>query len=275
MREHSVTFVAVGDVMLDVAVAGGAGDHDAVARVRTGGTAVNAAVAAAAAGARATAVGRAGDDDGGAAVRAALAAAGVRDGVAHAADEATGVVLRLDGRLHVDRGANRGLRPEHVAAERADALLVSGFALLHEDTRAAGRAALAAGAAWTGATGGSAGLAARAGVDAFAGARVLVVDAEEARALTGSAPEEAARQLASRHELACVTLGAAGAVLAGPGDASLRRAAPPPELVLKQHKLRGAGDAFAAVLLVELARGAEPEAALAAACAAGASVDAR
>ncbi|HWH05294.1 MAG TPA: PfkB family carbohydrate kinase, partial [Gaiellaceae bacterium] len=115
---------------------------------------------------------------------------------------------------------------------------------------------------------------ARAGVDAFAGARVLVVDAEEARALTGSAPEEAARQLASRHELACVTLGAAGAVLAGPGDASLRRAAPPPELVLKQHKLRGAGDAFAAVLLVELARGAEPEAALAAACAAGASVDA-
>ncbi|HVM69109.1 MAG TPA: PfkB family carbohydrate kinase [Gaiellaceae bacterium] len=260
--------LTVGDAMLDVTVDPGAGTHGARVHVGAGGTAVNAALAAARAGAKSLAAGCVGSDEAAAALRAALAAGGAGDALAADLDAPTGTVVRVGGALHVDRGANARLAPAHVPSPDGAAVLVSGFALLHADSAAAGRAALAAGG-WTLATGGSPGLAARGGRGAYAGARVLVVNAAEAEALTGARPDDAARELARAHEVACVTLGAEGAVLAA-GDA-LVRAAPPAALVTRRPEVGGAGDAFAAVLLLELASGAPFEAALRAACAAGAA----
>ena len=249
------TFVAVGDLLLDVELARGADAHGASIRVRAGGTALHAAVAAAAAGAHSTAVGRIGDDDAGALLRRALERGGVTPTLAVDPEAPTGTFVLLDGEPLVDRGANRNLVPADLPPLDVAALLVSGYALAHADSRPAALAALAGGARWTGATGGA---------DDYAGVRVLVLNAAEARRLTGAEPEEAARTLAGRHELACVTLGADGALLAH-GDAIERCRVE--QVVVKPS--RGAGDALAAVLLVELARGLGAAAALASACEAG------
>ncbi|HWG56151.1 MAG TPA: PfkB family carbohydrate kinase [Gaiellaceae bacterium] len=268
MRTAAASIAVVGEVMLDVLVAPGSEAHAAEVVVRAGGTVVNAALAAAAAGADTTAVGRVGRDAAAAAVGGALAGAGVADALATDERERTGTFVRVEETIHVDRGANRRLRPDDLRRLDADAVLVSGYALLHDDTRAAARAALTGAARLTAATGGSARLAQRGGRGAFDGVDVLVVDADEAFALTGAAPDEAARELSRTHDTACVTLGRDGAVLAAAGALHRHRLAD--ELVLKQHKLIGAGDAFAAVLIVELARGTPPPDALAAACAAAA-----
>ncbi|HXH89604.1 MAG TPA: PfkB family carbohydrate kinase [Gaiellaceae bacterium] len=259
-----VTFTAVGDVMLDLGLTSGSEPHDAVIQSTVGGTAVNAAVWAAEAGAEATCVGRVGIDAGALAVRGALAARGVAAALAADPGERTGAVAFVDGDLLVDRGANRRLSPADLRALDADAVLVSGYVLLHEDSGPAGRAALRGGARWTGVTAGSVDLVRRRGLAALVGARVLVANAAEARALTGAEPEEAVRALAGAHELACVTLGPDGALLAHGGD--LFRATSPSIAGLAHG---GAGDAFAATLLVALAAGAAPADALETACRAG------
>jgi ribokinase len=259
-----LSFTAVGDVMLDLGLTSGSEPHDAAIYAAAGGSAANAAVWAATAGARAACVGRIGADAAGLALRAALAARGVAAELTVDPVERTGVVALVDGDLLVDRGANRRLAPEDLRELDADAVFVSGFALLHEDSRAAARAALAGATGWTGVSAGTPELARRGGLAALAAARVLVANAAEAKALTGAAPEGAARLLARSHEVACVTLGAEGAFLAR-GDDVISSSAPSiPGLA---HG--GPGDAFAATLLVELARGSSDRQALEAACHAG------
>ena len=261
-----VSFTAVGELMLDLGITSGDEPHNAAIYTRVGGTAANAAVWAAAAGASAACVGRVGDDAAGLAIRAALEERGVAVELTTDPEARTGVVALVDGDLLVDRGANRSLSVSDLRALDADAVLVSGYALLHEDSAQAARVALAGSAGWTAATAGSPGLLRRVVPYPFAGARLLVANAAEARALTGSEPAEAARLLAKRHELAGVTLGADGALLAT-AERLLRCAG----TTIAGLAAPGAGDAFAAALLVALAEGVPPEAALEAACAAGAA----
>ena len=139
MRTAAASIAVVGEVMLDVLVAPGSEAHAAEVVVRAGGTVVNAALAAAAAGADTTAVGRVGRDAAAAAVGGALAGAGVADALATDERERTGTFVRVEETIHVDRGANRRLRPDDLRRLDADAVLVSGYALLHDDTRAAER----------------------------------------------------------------------------------------------------------------------------------------
>jgi ribokinase len=247
-------FLAVGDLMLDV-IADGRG-HAARIAVSAGGSALKAATCAAALGADAAVAGRIGDDAAGRLVLEELAARGVRAEVVVDPVAPTGTFLALGGEMRVDRGANASYAPEHLPELEADAVLVSGYL-----PAATAKAALTrARAPW---------VALDAGRLATLPAEASVVLANEAaaRRLTGAEPEVAVRLLAEGRVLACVTLGAAGAVAAFEGR--LERAAPPRQAEGENHP--GAGDAFAAALLVELAGGAPLADALATACRLGAA----
>lgn len=265
------SFVAVGELMLDLEIEPGAHAHAGRIALRVGGSAANAAVWAASAGAIATCVGRVGSDAAALAVNASLAERGVAARLAADPLAPTGTVARVGGELVVDRGANaRLLMDDVLAAAPADALLVSGYALFHDDTAPAARAALEGSSArWRGvdcgAAGLLAGLTAAVALERASRANVLFANEEEAAILSpGASPEDAARSLGDRFELVCVKLGAAGAiaVLDGRlvGNTSENVHAGP---------ARGAGDAFAAGVLVELARGGGLERALALGCALG------
>jgi sugar/nucleoside kinase (ribokinase family) len=99
------------------------------------------------------------------------------------------------------------------------------------------------------------------------GANAILVDEVEARRITGAPPEGAARMLGERFALACVTCGADGAVAVLDGRLETSR----PEPVESASPV-GAGDAFAAGLLVALARGAGLRNGLEAGCNLGATV---
>ncbi|HZT44844.1 MAG TPA: PfkB family carbohydrate kinase [Gaiellaceae bacterium] len=221
-------FVAVGELLVDV-LAEGRG-HDARIRLRPAGSAFNAAVAAAAAGAEAAVVGRVGNDAAGRMILAELEERGVHR-VVSVADGTTGTFLLADGDARVDRGVAHDLvLPERI---EADAVLVSGY------VPAAAEALARAQAPWV----------------AFDAARLRelppggnAVFASEDW-LGGRDPEREARRLAEGRRLACVTLGARGAI-AVMGDRVERVS---PERVAAGRP--GAGDAFAATLLVALARG--------------------
>jgi sugar/nucleoside kinase (ribokinase family) len=94
---------------------------------------------------------------------------------------------------------------------------------------------------------------------------VVLANEAAARRLTGEPAEEAARVLARGRRLACVTLGARGAIAVR--DGHVERATP--ETSTPDDGF-GAGDAFAAGLLVALARGESLADALAAGCRCGA-----
>jgi sugar/nucleoside kinase (ribokinase family) len=247
--------VAVGEVLVDVLlgeIAPGELRHGPV-RLRAGGTAVNAALAVAGTGARAAVVGRVGDDPAAELIRARLAAAGVEPLLA--VDPALPTGTFAEGTVEgartavADRGATDAFAAGDLPRVEAVAVLVSGYLLFHDRTREAARAALGAfGARLAAATGGSPSLAARA---ELAGVDVLVVNAAEARARTGLAADEAALALARDVEIACVTLGAGGAVAARGGQ--VERVAGG----LDRADTLGAGDAFAALLLTALAAGEE------------------
>ena len=260
--------VAVGDVMVDVAVTGRG--HDARARLAEGGSAANAAVWAAALGARAAVAGRIGSDAAGRLLTAGLAARGVEALLTVDDELPTGTVLELDGELRVDRGANRafGLAdvPDPLAA---DAVLVSGYALLQEGSQAGARAALErARAPWVALDAASPALVRATGPERFhelaRGISILLANEGEARELTGSEPERAARELGERYRLACVKCGARGALAVLDGE--LLTASSPP---VAQATPLGAGDAFAAGLLVGLTRGSDALEALELACRCG------
>jgi sugar/nucleoside kinase (ribokinase family) len=246
-------FVAVGELLVDV-VAHGRG-HDARITVRPAGSAFNAAVAAAEADAATTLIGTVGDDAAGRMILAELAARGIQADVT-VSTGATGTFLLADGEIRVDRGVSRAVvLPEAIDA---DAVLVSGY--LPEQTI---KAALArARAPWTALD------AAR--LDRLPqGGNVLFANEDGARRLTGKDPTEAALELSTRYRLACVTQGEKGAVAVL--DRSLKTAAADPV----PADAPGAGDAFAASLLVALVRGSSLSEALAEACSRGARAAAR
>src|SRR5262249_55042442 len=131
----------------------------------------------------------------------------------------------------------------------------SGYALLHDDTRDAARAAIERSQAeWTAVDVASAELIRRTGADRVlelaAGVDVLLANEDEALVLTGADPGGAAAELGARFRLACVKRGGRGAVARLDGVPLAR---PAPHVL--EHDVAGAGDAFAAGLLVALAAG--------------------
>ena len=271
-------FVAVGDVMVDVVCsalpAPNARLHGEVS-IHAGGSAVNAAAAAVRAGASAAVVGRIGSDRAGDLVMQELGDLGVDGQLARDADLPTGTAVSLGAdpstpSVVANRGANARLSPGDIPDPlEADALLVSGFALFQEGSAEGARTALDRFACgWAGVDLSTPRLAAAArDVDLGDKRLVLLATADEARALTGLEPEDAARSLASRFSVACVKLGAQGALAVSGGELE-RRAVDP----VARRSPFGAGDAFAAVLLVELARSSDLGRALELACSAGARV---
>jgi ribokinase len=267
--------IAVGEVMLDIAaaeLAPGETTHAPI-RVRAGGSPVTAARWASAGGVGATVVGRVGADDAGHAVRASLADAGIDPRLTVDAERPTGTFLDAGTSARraivADRGANAGLGADDIGELSAAAVLVSGYVLLHDDTAAAGRAALErAATSWLAVDAGSARLIARLGpaatLDRMSGANAIFADRDEAEALTGTTGEAAATMLAERFELVCLKLGPDGAIAMLDGVAERRS---PPERLL--HGSAGAGDALAGALLAGLVLGLDLGDALERACAAG------
>jgi len=239
-----VRFVAVGELLVDI-VAAGSG-HDAHIRVRPAGSAFNAAVSAAAAGADAAVIGTVGDDPGGRMILAELAARGVHAEVAVSAGS-TGTFLLADGEIRVDPGVSHAVvLPDRI---EANAVLVSGYLPSETIEAALSRAH----APWVA-------LDAARLPELPPGGNALVANEAAARRLTGRGPEEAATELGKRYRLACVTRAALGAVAVLDGRLETAKADP------VAGDQPGAGDAFAAGLLVELARGAELGRALAEGC---------
>jgi ribokinase len=223
-----VKLVTVGDVMVDVVAERlperGERAHGGV-QLRAGGSAVNAALVAQELGAEAQVVGRVGSDAAGDLIVATLEGRGVEARLARDADLPTGTAVALGDAVMADRGANARLSPGDIPSPlRGDALLVSGFALFQDGSRAAALAALATfEGAWTAVDLASPRLA-RADFDA----RVVFATEAEARVLPG---------LDDRYELVCLK-----------DDYGVERTSP-----------FGAGDAFAAAFLVALADGAAPD----------------
>jgi len=236
----------------------------AVLALHPGGKGANQAVAAVLLGARVALLGRVGDDPAGASLRAELAARGVDTAaVGTTGGVSTGaafITVTPDGEnaIVVALGANHRLTAGDVDAVagsiRSAAVLV---AQLEVPLEVVGRAVeVAAGAA----TRVVLNLApARPVPDALlARVDVLVVNAHEAGFLLGEevdgveAAMRAAEDLRGRGpEAVIVTLGAAGAVLAG-ADGPGHVPAPPANVV----DTTGAGDAFVGALAAELAAGA-------------------
>jgi ribokinase len=252
-------FLAIGDVMVDVLVSGGG--HDAHVRLAPGGSAVNAAVSAARSGAAAEILGRIGDDPAGQMAQAKLAAEGVVTRLSVDPDRPTGTFLVVDGEIRVDRGANAGFLPEHLPPElEAAATLVSG----HLSAPTVAASLERSRAPWNA-------LAAARLTRLPDGGNAVFANSAEARALTGAQPAEAARLLGSRYRLVCVTLGTDGAI--GRLDGVLESAKA--ESRSTSDDTPGAGDAFAAAVLVALSADAPLRAALTAGCRAGALACAR
>jgi ribokinase len=227
----AVRFVAVGELLVDV-IAAGAG-HGAHISVRPAGSAFNAALAAAAAGADTSVIGTVGDDPAGRMIMAELGARGVTADVT-VADGATGTFVLVDGDVLVDRGVGHDLvLPDRI---EADVVLVSGY------VPAAGDALARAEAEWV-------------ALDVARlselpdGANAVFANEEAALRLDGEDPALAVRALGEWYRLACVTLGARGALATLDGRVETVE----PDAVLADAP--GSGDAFAATLLVRIARG--------------------
>jgi len=253
-------FIAVGDLMLDIAVEGDvlpAGGHvSGKVRISAGGSAANAAAWAQAAGASAAVVGRVGDDVAGRVLRAALQERGIDALLAADESSPTGAVLTLGGTIVAERGANARFVPEDLPPRlAAGAVLVSGYALLQPDTEAAARAALErAEADWTVVDAASARLLDRYGREPFfaatGSASALLLNEDEAYALTDDEPEGAVRALGALYRIVCVKRGPAGALAVLDGEL-VEAAAPQVEVV----DAAGAGDAFAGALFAALVGG--------------------
>jgi sugar/nucleoside kinase (ribokinase family) len=252
-------FIAVGDVMIDVSVEGDALEHGGhvtgKVRIAPGGSAANAAAWAGAGGASAAVVGRVGDDVAGAVLRTALEERGIDALLAADAEAPTGAVLTLGGTIVAERGANARFVPADVpAALEAGAVLVSGYALLQPDTEAAALAALERAAAeWIAVDAASARLLDRYGREPFfaatSSASALLLNEDEAFALTDDEAGGAARALGDLYRLVCVKRGPAGALAVLDGEPF---EAPAPEVEVVDAA--GAGDAFAGALFAALTK---------------------
>jgi ribokinase len=209
--------LVVGEVMVDVLVpdASPEGRTHGPVRLRAGGTAVNVALAAASIGARVCVVGRTGDDPAGRLVRHTLDEAGVSSHLALDETLATGTFVEFGDAVAADRGANASLSIDDIPLPLRAAAVLVSSYVPEELARAI---AEAADARWVAAPGGN--------------------------VYIGGEPVE------TGYEVVCTTLGERGAV-ARRGESLEFRA--PPSVV--DGRATGAGDAFAAGFLVELARG--------------------
>jgi len=270
--------VVVGDLVTDVLVitegpVAVGSDTPATITVRGGGAGANTACWLARGGVDPVLVARVGNDESGRARLLELLGAGVDSEVTVDPAAATGsivVVVGADGErtMLTDRGASRRLSVADVPAAvltGARHLHLSGYPLFDDGSRAAASHALAAARAaglTTSVDAASAAPLARLGavrfLDLCAGADLLLANAEEAQVLTGCAEAaHAAQLLAGRFAVAVVKAGAAGAVWAS-GDAVVPGRAQPARV----RDTTGAGDAFAAGLLIGWLAGAAPAAAL-------------
>jgi sugar/nucleoside kinase (ribokinase family) len=277
--------ISVGDLVTDVlavlrAPLAVASDTPATVHVAGGGQAANTAAWLAWLGRPVTFVGAVGGDQAGRDRLAELHTAGVLTQVSVRPGATTGsiVVLAYEGERTMisDRGANLLLAPSDVdAAIRTgtpQALHLSGYTLLDQASRPAGRSALASAR--------EAGL--KTSVDAASaaplreapgflgwvrGVDLLIANRDEARALVGEAEpaEQAARLAAATGGEAVVKLGPEGALWLG--RHGLVSASVEPVHVVDAT---GAGDAFAAGLLAGWTSGADRHATLAEACKLGA-----
>jgi sugar/nucleoside kinase (ribokinase family) len=271
--------IVIGDLMLDVTAAAGSlargGDVHGDVRLDPGGSAANVAAWAAHAGANVTVVGSVGDDAGGHILLESLRARGVRPAVRVAAGSRTGLMLVFseagERSMVAHRGANSRLTVDDLPDPiEAAAVFVSGYTLFDRSTEAVALEAMArARARYIATDAASWPLIATRGASAFfsmtSRAGILFANEREAETLTGRQDEAAARALADRYEIAVVKLGARGAVAALGSGLLCAPAVPVTEI-----DSTGAGDAFDGTFLAALATGRSPEAALEAACAAGA-----
>jgi ribokinase len=272
--------LVVGDLMVDVVAVHAEALHhgsDAPARIRLvgGGSAANTASWLALAGERPRLLAARGDDELGRTAAAELAACGVELVGPVLAEVATGTCVVLvdptgERTMLPDRGANDRL-PASVVAPVLDPLPgwlhVSGYALLHEGSRAAGQTVVAAGVA-SGATV-SIDAASTAPIRAVGGERflqwidgahVLFTNDDELAVLGGI-------DAALAHVGAVIVKhGAAGATWTN-GRSTASAEGFPVDVV----DTTGAGDAFAAGWIASVRRGASVEDALAAAVRHGAT----
>jgi sugar/nucleoside kinase (ribokinase family) len=252
----TVALLAVGEAMVDVVVsadAADAGPKHAPIALRAGGTPVNAALAAASLGAGAAVVARVGDDAAGAAIRHTLAVHGVAAVLAVDDDLPTGVFVDLGRTIVAARGANDALSPDDFAGAPAhDALLVSGYTFRAATAETAGHCLRASGARWRAVDAGGS----PSGADTSA-ANVLLGTWDELREDRDADPEALALSLLERFEVVAVKLGEDGAVVAANGGVVRL-----PAVLERSQGAVGAGDAFAAGLLVGLARGLDAPRAL-------------
>ena len=259
----------------------------AAAAFGAGGKGANQAVAAARLGAAVRMVGCLGDDEFGARLRAGLAAEGIDvTGLRAVPGAVSGLALITvdpagENSIAVAPGANGLAGAAEVAAaftRPCDVLVLSAeipAATLTAALRQARAARVPTVLNLAPVPGEAAALLA-------AGPDWLVVNAREAAAVAGlpadDVPDDPGRAQAVAASLAAwpvggqvvVTLGAAGAVLAGPaGTAAV------PGFAVTAVDTVGAGDAFVAALAVALASGVAPAPAVTAACAAGAAATTR
>jgi sugar/nucleoside kinase (ribokinase family) len=266
----NTTVLVVGDAGLDVLARHDGpivpdGDSRAEVRMALGGAGANTAAWLAHTGATTVLVGRVGDDPAGRQVLAELGAAGVRCALVvdpHARTCCVVVLVDETGRRTMlpDRGAGtrldaRDLAPELLA--EAGHLHLSGYVLLDESSRPAGVAMLAAARAAglsTSVDPQSAGLITdRAGfLDAVSGVDLLLPNADELSALTGSTDPASAAGLLDTVGAVAVTRGADGAAWVD-RDGVVSVPAVPAECV----DSTGAGDAFNAAALVSWLAGAD------------------
>ncbi|WP_298177758.1 sugar kinase [Saccharomonospora sp.] len=275
--------VVVGDVGLDIVarhenpiVHGG--DTRAAVAVTGGGAGANTALWLRDQGADPTLVARVGDDAGGRLLRSELEAAGVHCEFAVDPDTATCCVVVLvdaEGQRTMlpDRGANKRFRPDDIPAtalEGADHLHLSGYVLLDPSSRAGGLEALTE-AKRRGLTTSVDPQAAALLTDPQAfladvqGVDLLLPNADELRALTGSQAPEAARRLLDSVGAVAVTFGLEGAAWVD-DDGIVTAPAEPVQCV----DSTGAGDAFDAGVIIAWLQGESPRAALAHGAALGA-----
>jgi ribokinase len=255
----------------------------AAASIGTGGKGANQAVAAARLGAATRMVGCCGEDEFGTRLRAALAAEGIDvTGLRPVTGAATGLALITvdpagENAIAVAPGANGLAGDAELAAAfgaPCDVLVLSA-----EIPAALVAAALRrANASGVPAVLNLAPVPVRADEVLAARPGWLVVNAHEARALLGRAAGDVTEAEAMAARLAAgdagrhvvITLGAAGAVLAGPaGTAAV------PGFRVPVVDTVGAGDGFVGALAVALASGVDPVGAVRAACAAGAAATTR
>ena len=280
---NSARVLVIGDVMTDVIVrpegplARGS-DRRAAIAFRPGGSAANQAAWLASFGVDVDFVARVGAADV-ASETARLEAIGVTPHLAGDPRRETGRLIALidpDGERSflTDRGANEALK----AGDIPDALIagaalihLSGYSFFADEPRAAVLDVMRrAGAKPVSVDPASAEFLREAGADKFLawtqGASILFPNAEEAAILAGSDdPEAQCARLASLYPLVVVKRGAEGCEAAA-GAKHWRAATPPVEAI----DTTGAGDAFVAAFLAARLAGADIEAALERAAAAGA-----